>query len=166
VVYVVLAVWALLLIGLLVRGIHVIQPYQQGVVVLLGAYKRLLQPGFNWVTPVASVRRVDLRSQRLVVQAPWSAPLGSTAQAGIVITYRIVDAPAALFQTQDLRGDLATRARKAAVELMGSGHDLTTPGEQLQFGAQLAEQIAPEAKRMGVAVEMVTLEPSPSPGAP
>ena len=47
VLYVIIALLILLAIVLAVRGIHFIQPYQQGIVILFGAYKRILNLGFN-----------------------------------------------------------------------------------------------------------------------
>ncbi len=61
-------VWAFLLITilpiLLAKTIIVVRPYEKGLVVRLGRYRRTLEPGFNLVIPlVDSVIRVDMREQ-------------------------------------------------------------------------------------------------------
>ena len=44
-----------------------IQPYQQGIFTVWGSYKGLLNPGYNFITPIAGVIKVDLRTQVLEV---------------------------------------------------------------------------------------------------
>ncbi|EQD28316.1 Band 7 protein, partial [mine drainage metagenome] len=60
---VVIALFVLLV--LLARMIYTIQPYQQGIVTLLGSYKRIINPGFNIISPLATVLKIDLRTQVL-----------------------------------------------------------------------------------------------------
>ncbi|MGP8109776.1 MAG: SPFH domain-containing protein, partial [Thermoplasmata archaeon] len=57
----------IILFVLLSRMIYTIQPYQQGVVTLLGSYKRIVNPGFNIVSPLAVVLKIDLRTQVLEI---------------------------------------------------------------------------------------------------
>ena len=93
---------ALLVIILLVRGIHFIQPYEQGIVVLFGAYKRVLNSGFNWVIPFASVLRIDLRTQ--VLEVPRQEVItkdNSPTNVDAIIYTKVVDPPKAIFQVQD-----------------------------------------------------------------
>ncbi len=100
--YVLAAFLGLLVIFLLVRGIHFIQPYEQGIVVLFGAYKRVLNPGFNWVIPFASVLRVDLRTQ--VLEVPRQEVItkdNSPTNVDAIIYTKVVDPPKAIFQVQD-----------------------------------------------------------------
>lgn len=101
--YVVLAVFiAVIVIFLLVRGIHFVQPYEQGIVVLFGAYKRVLNPGFNWVIPFASVMRVDLRTE--VLEVPRQEVItkdNSPTNVDAIIYTKVVDPPKAIFQVQN-----------------------------------------------------------------
>jgi regulator of protease activity HflC (stomatin/prohibitin superfamily) len=100
--YAVTALLALLVIVLLVRGIRFIQPYEQGIVVLFGAYKRVLNSGFNWVIPFASVLRIDLRTQ--VLEVPRQEVItkdNSPTNVDAIIYIKVVDPPKAIFQVQD-----------------------------------------------------------------
>ncbi len=93
---------ALLIIILLVRGIHFIQPYEQGIVVLFGAYKRVLNSGFNWVIPFATVLRIDLRTQ--VLEVPRQEVItkdNSPTNVDAIIYIKVVDPPKSIFQVQD-----------------------------------------------------------------
>jgi len=49
-------------------GIKIIRPYEQGLLEVLGSFKRRLNPGFNYVIPfVSRVMKLDLRTQTLDV---------------------------------------------------------------------------------------------------
>ena len=100
--YVIIALLVLLAIVLAVRGIHFIQPYEQGIVILFGAYKRVLNPGFNWVVPFASVLSIDLRTQ--VLEVPRQEVItkdNSPTNVDAIIYTKVVDPPKAIFQVQD-----------------------------------------------------------------
>ena len=100
--YVIVALLVLLAIVLAVRGIHFVQPYQQGIVILFGAYKRILNPGFNWVIPFASVLSIDLRTQ--VLEVPRQEVItkdNSPTNVDAIIYTKVVDPPKAIFQVQD-----------------------------------------------------------------
>jgi len=56
------------LILIFISGVTIIQPYEQGLWIVLGRYRKRLNPGFNWVYPLISeVIRMDLRTQVLDV---------------------------------------------------------------------------------------------------
>ncbi|EQD78913.1 Band 7 protein, partial [mine drainage metagenome] len=57
----------LIIIILLYRAIYTIQPYQNGIVTLLGSYKKIINPGFNIISPLSTVMKIDLRTQVLEV---------------------------------------------------------------------------------------------------
>ena len=100
--YVIGGFLALLIIILLVRGIHFTQPYEQGIVVLFGAYKRVLNSGFNWVIPFATVLRIDLRTQ--VLEVPRQEVItkdNSPTNVDAIIYIKVVDPPKSIFQVQD-----------------------------------------------------------------
>jgi regulator of protease activity HflC (stomatin/prohibitin superfamily) len=102
VLYVIIALVVLIAIVLAVRGIHFVQPYEQGIVILFGAYKRILNPGFNWVVPFASVLSIDLRTQ--VLEVPRQEVItkdNSPTNVDAIIYTKVVDPPKAIFQVQD-----------------------------------------------------------------
>ena len=54
------------IVFVLISGIRIIQPYQQGLQIRLGQYIGRLNPGFNWVVPlITNVIKMDLRTQVL-----------------------------------------------------------------------------------------------------
>ncbi len=93
---------AVLVLVLLNRMIYTIQPYQQGIVTLLGSYKRMINPGFNMVSPLSMVLKIDLRTQ--VLEVPRQEVItkdNSPTNVDAIIYIKVVDAPKAIFQVQD-----------------------------------------------------------------
>ncbi len=92
----------IVILVLLTRMIYTIQPYQQGIVTLLGSYKRMINPGFNIVSPLATVLKIDLRTQ--VLEVPRQEVItkdNSPTNVDAIIYIKVVDAPKAIFQVQD-----------------------------------------------------------------
>ena len=92
----------ILILVLLTRMIYTIQPYQQGIVTLLGSYKRMINPGFNMVSPLSQVLKIDLRTQ--VLEVPRQEVItkdNSPTNVDAIIFIKVVDAPKAIFQVQD-----------------------------------------------------------------
>jgi regulator of protease activity HflC (stomatin/prohibitin superfamily) len=56
------------IIFILISGVRIIQPWQQGLQIRLGQYRGRLDPGFNWVVPlITNVIKMDLRTQVLEI---------------------------------------------------------------------------------------------------
>ena len=92
----------IIILVLLTRMIYTIQPYQQGIVTLLGSYKRMINPGFNIVSPLSQVLKIDLRTQ--VLEVPRQEVItkdNSPTNVDAIIYIKVVDAPKAIFQVQD-----------------------------------------------------------------
>lgn len=47
-------------------GIRIIQPHQKGVLIILGSFRMVLDPGFRWVAPfISKVVKIDMRIEPL-----------------------------------------------------------------------------------------------------
>lgn len=93
------------IILILVSGIRIIQPYQQGLWILLGQYRGRLNPGFNWVFPlVSNVIKLDLRTQ--VLEIPKQEVItkdNSPTNVDAVIYIKVVDPEKAYFEVTNYR---------------------------------------------------------------
>ncbi len=132
-----------------------IQPYEAGLVSIFGSYRGMLRPGFNLVSPLANVRRVDLRTTRQDFRVE-EAKTKDGARIHVVGEYysRIVDAMAATYKVQDSR--LATLAVTQS-ELSRVVHDmdlsdiLADDGETLS--KRLEQAVNDGVSKWGVKVE-------------
>lgn len=88
------------IIVVFISGVTIIQPYEQGLWIVLGKYKRRLNPGFNWVYPLISeVVRLDLRTQ--VLDVPRQEVItkdNSPTNVDAIVYIRVVDPEKAYFE--------------------------------------------------------------------
>ena len=93
------------IIFILVSGVRIIQPYQQGLWILLGQYRGRLNPGFNWVIPlVSNVVKMDLRTQ--VLEIPKQEVItkdNSPTNVDAIVYIKVVDPEKAYFQVTNYR---------------------------------------------------------------
>jgi regulator of protease activity HflC (stomatin/prohibitin superfamily) len=93
------------IILILVSGIRIIQPYQQGLWILLGQYRGRLNPGFNWVFPlVSNVIKLDLRTQ--VLDIPKQEVItkdNSPTNVDAIVYIKVVDPEKAFFEVTNYR---------------------------------------------------------------
>jgi regulator of protease activity HflC (stomatin/prohibitin superfamily) len=93
------------IILILVSGVRIIQPYQQGLWILLGQYRGRLNPGFNWVIPlVSNVIKLDLRTQ--VLEIPKQEVItkdNSPTNVDAIIYIKVVDPEKAYFEVTNYR---------------------------------------------------------------
>ncbi len=93
------------IVFILVSGIRIIQPYQQGLWILLGQYRGRLNPGFNWVFPlVSNVVTLDLRTQ--VLEIPKQEVItkdNSPTNVDAIIYIKVIDPEKAYFEVTNYR---------------------------------------------------------------
>ena len=86
-----------------ISGVRIIAPWEQALLVVLGRYRRRMNPGFNWVLPlISNVIRIDLRTQ--VLDVPRQEVItrdNSPTAVDAVIYIRVIDPEKAVFQVAD-----------------------------------------------------------------
>lgn len=93
------------IIVILISGVRIIQPYQQGLWILLGQYRGRLNPGFNWVLPlVSNVIKMDLRTQ--VLDIPPQEVItkdNSPTKVDAIVYIKVIDPEKAFFEITNYR---------------------------------------------------------------
>jgi len=96
---------AILIMLLLASSIRIVQPYEQGIYIFLGKFKRKLNTGVNLVVPLGSrVIRIDMRTQ--VLDVPRQEVItkdNSPTNVDAIIYSKVVDAVRATFEVSDHR---------------------------------------------------------------
>lgn len=91
---------AVAILILLISGVTIIQPYEQALWIVLGQYRKRLNPGFNWVYPLISdVVRLDLRTQ--VLDVPRQEVItkdNSPTNVDAIVYIRVIDPEKAYFE--------------------------------------------------------------------
>ncbi len=157
--YVIGGFLALLIIILLVRGIHFIQPYEQGIVVLFGAYKRVLNSGFNWVIPFATVLRIDLRTQ--VLEVPRQEVItkdNSPTNVDAIIYIKVVDPPKSIFQVQDYHVATVALAQTTLRSIIGDMELDEVLYNRERINTRLRDILDEATDKWGVRVDAVEIK--------
>ncbi|MFO1532227.1 MAG: SPFH domain-containing protein [Thermoplasmatota archaeon] len=96
---------AILVVVFLASSVRIIQPYEQGLYIFLGKFKRKLNTGVNLVVPMGTrVVRLDMRTQ--VLEIPRQEVItkdNSPTNVDAIIYTKIVDALRATFEVSDYR---------------------------------------------------------------
>ncbi len=90
---------------LFMTAVKIIQPYEQGLVIVLGKFRRVLNPGFNLVPPLISqVVKLDLRTQ--VLDVPRQEVItkdNSPTNVDAIIYIKVVDPAKSYFEVTNYR---------------------------------------------------------------
>ena len=149
---------AVLLI-LINRAIYQIQPYQNGIVTLLGSYKRILNPGLNIVSPLAQVIKIDLRTQ--VLEVPRQEVItkdNSPTNVDAIIYIKVVDAPKAIFQVQDYHVATVALAQTTLRSVIGDMELDEVLYNRERINARLRDILDQSTDKWGVRVEAVEIK--------
>jgi regulator of protease activity HflC (stomatin/prohibitin superfamily) len=141
------------------RAIYTINPYQQGVVTLFGSFKRLLNPGFNLLNPLAKVVRVDLRTQ--VLEVPRQEVItkdNSPTNVDAIIYIKIVDAARAIFQVQDYHVATVALAQTTLRSVIGDMELDEVLYNRERINTRLRDILDEATDRWGVRVEAVEIK--------
>ena len=100
-----LIVISIFVVAVLARMIVIIKPYEEGIYIFMGTFKRVLKPGLNFVSPVfREVIIVDERVQTLdVPKQEVITKDNSPTNVDAVIYIKVVDPQKAVFQVQNYK---------------------------------------------------------------
>jgi regulator of protease activity HflC (stomatin/prohibitin superfamily) len=149
----------IVLFVLLARAMYTIQPYQQGIVTLLGSYKRMINPGFNLVSPIANVLKIDLRTQ--VLEVPRQEVItkdNSPTNVDAIIYIKVVDAPKAIFQVQDYHVATVALAQTTLRSIIGDMELDEILYNRERINTRLRDILDEATDRWGVRVEAVEIK--------
>jgi len=144
---------------LLSRVLYTVQPYQQGVVTLLGSYKRIINPGLNWISPIATVLKIDLRTQ--VLEVPRQEVItkdNSPTNVDAIIYIKVVDAPKAIFQVQDYHIATVALAQTTLRSVIGDMELDEILYNRERINTRLRDILDEATDRWGVRVEAVEIK--------
>ncbi|HYA71090.1 MAG TPA: SPFH domain-containing protein [Thermoplasmata archaeon] len=147
------------LLVLLTRMIYTIQPYQQGIVTLLGSYKKMINPGFNIVSPLASVLKIDLRTQ--VLEVPRQEVItkdNSPTNVDAIIYIKVVDAPKAIFQVQNYQIATLALAQTTLRSIIGDMELDEILYNRERINARLRDILDEATDKWGVRVDAVEIK--------
>ena len=150
---------AVIILVILTRMIYTIQPYQQGIVTLLGSYKRMINPGFNLVSPLATVLKIDLRTQ--VLEVPRQEVItkdNSPTNVDAIIYIKVVDAPKAIFQVQNYQVATLALAQTTLRSIIGDMELDEVLYNRERINTRLRDILDESTDKWGVRVDAVEIK--------
>ena len=149
----------IVILVILTRMIYTVQPYQQGIVTLLGSYKRMINPGFNLVSPLAQVLKIDLRTQ--VLEVPRQEVItkdNSPTNVDAIIYIKVVDAPKAIFQVQNYQVATLALAQTTLRSIIGDMELDEVLYNRERINTRLRDILDESTDKWGVRVDAVEIK--------
>lgn len=100
---------------LLLRGLVLVEPNTSLVVLLFGRYRGTLRrPGFYWINPFTSRRKISLKARNFDSSKLKVNDLrGNPVEIGAVVVWRVSDTAQAAFDVQDYESYVAVQTESA-----------------------------------------------------
>ena len=160
----ILAIVAALLIML--SGVKIIRPYEQGVYMRLGRFVRILSQGFNFVTPMVNeVVKIDLRTQ--VLDVPRQEVItkdNSPVNVDAIIYIKVIDPKKAFFEVTDYRSATIYLAQTTLRSIIGDMNLDEILSNREKINLRLRDILDEATDKWGVKVEAVEIrEVDPAP---
>ena len=101
-------------ISFALSSMTIIQPYEQGLLIVSGKFQKTIGPGFNIVTPIISkVVRIDLRVQTLEIpMRELRTRSGKTFDKNVIVYFKVTDPEKAYFGVENYRNEVRAIAQK------------------------------------------------------
>lgn len=141
-------------------GIKVINQYERGVVLTLGRYTGIREPGLRIVVPVfQKLMRVDIRS--LPIDVPKQEIITKdnvTVGVDAVVYLRVIDAAKAMLETTNYVYATSQFAQAALRDVAGNADLDELLSKRDQISEQIKEIVDAETDKWGIDVENVKVQ--------
>jgi regulator of protease activity HflC (stomatin/prohibitin superfamily) len=149
----------IVILAVMSSGIKIVRPYEQGIYMRLGRYMRVLDQGFNFVTPlVNSVIMIDLRTQ--VLEVPRQEVItkdNSPTNIDAIIYIKVIDPKKAFFQVTNYRTATIYLAQTTLRSLVGDMELDEILSNRQRINLHLRDVLDESTDKWGVKVEGVEI---------
>ncbi len=158
-IWIVVIMIVLLLVFALYKAVVIIQPYEQGLKIVLGKYAGRLNPGLNFVPPfITRVIRMDLRTQ--VFDVPQQEVItkdNSPTRVDAIIYIKVIDPEKAFFQVANYKLATVALAQTTLRSTIGDMELDEVLYNRAVINTQLRDTLDEATDPWGVKVEMVEI---------
>ncbi len=148
-----------LVLLLLVSGLRVIQPYEQGLYIFLGKYRGKINTGLNFVIPFGSqVVRMDMRTQ--VMDVPRQEVItkdNSPTNVDAIIYVRVMNPERAYFEVSNFRLATVALAQTTLRSVIGDMDLDDVLNQRERINSRLQDILDQSTDGWGVRVEAVEI---------
>jgi len=155
-------IWfVVIVVGIFVlSGLKVINQYQRGVVLTLGKFTGVRQPGLRVIVPIfQKMIRVDVRSTPLdVTKQEVITKDNVTVGVDAIVYFRVIDAPKAVLETTDYVYAASQFAQAALRDVTGNFELDELLAKREEVSSRIKEIVDAETDKWGIDVENVKLQ--------
>lgn len=157
-----LLIWIIIIVvGIFIlSGLKVINQYQRGVVLTLGKFTGLRQPGLRIVVPIfQKLTRVDIRSTPIDVPKQEVITRDNvTANIDAVVYFRVLDAPKAVLETTNYVYATSQFAQAALRDVTGNFELDELLSKREEISLKIKEIVDAQTSQWGIDVENVKMQ--------
>jgi len=148
------------LVSLIISGIKIVNQYERGVVLTLGKYTGMRQPGLRVIIPaVQHMRKVDVRSTPVDVPSQEVITKDNvTIKVDAVVYFRVIDAAKAVLETNNYLYATAQFAQAALRDVVGNVEMDSLLSQRDQISQEIKRIVDSETDQWGIDVENVKIQ--------
>lgn len=141
-------------------GLRVVRQFERGVVLTLGKYTGLRQPGLRIVIPIfQQMTKVDIRSTPIdVAKQEVITKDNVTVGVDAVVYFRVIDAPRAVLETTDYVYATSQFAQAALRDVAGNADLDEVLSKRQEISDQIKEIVDAQTDQWGIDVEAVKVQ--------
>ena len=154
-------VFILIIVAIFIlSGIKIVNQYERGVVLTLGKFTGLRQPGLRIVIPIIqAITKVDVRSRPIDVPGQEIITRDNvTVKVDAVVYFRVTDAPKAVLETINYTAATSQFAQAALRDVAGNAELDEVLSKREQISEQIKEIVDSETNKWGIDVENVKIQ--------
>jgi len=144
----------------ILSGLRVINQYERGVVLTLGKFTGVRQPGLRIVIPIIQrMIRVDMRSTPIDVPKQEIITRDNvTANVDAVVYFRVLDAPKAVLETTNYVYATSQFAQAALRDITGNFELDELLSKREEISAKIKEIVDQQTSQWGIDIENVKIQ--------
>ena len=146
--------------AVVISGIKIINQYERGVVLTLGKFTGIREPGLRVVLPlIQRLIKVDVRSTPVDVPRQEVITLDNvTINVDAVVYFRVLDAAKAVLETNNYVYATAQFAQAALRDVVGNAELDNLLSKRDQMSQEIKRIVDSETERWGIDVENVKIQ--------
>lgn len=151
---------AVVVVIFILSGIKIVNQYERGVVLTLGRFTGIREPGLRVVVPVFQrLIRVDVRSTPIDVPKQEVITKDNvTVGVDAVVYFRVIDAPKAVLETTNYIYATSQFAQAALRDVAGNADMDELLSKREQISQQIKEIVDAQTDQWGIDVENVKVQ--------
>lgn len=155
-----IVILAIIVIIFILSGIKVVNQYERGVVLTLGKFSGIREPGLRIVVPIFQrIIRVDMRSTPIDVPKQEVITKDNvTVGVDAVVYFRVIDAPKAVLETTNYIYATSQFAQAALRDVAGNADLDELLSKREQISQQIKEIVDAQTDQWGIDVENVKVQ--------